>query len=92
MTSPRLYRAGSTQELTVSLFSEPLPWIVNATLAYSNSIIDTDEGQFTSLSDGTLKLKVNLEVLYNHVEWHLKTTTNKQVNVIVISATYDLTE
>ncbi|XP_015766360.1 PREDICTED: C3 and PZP-like alpha-2-macroglobulin domain-containing protein 8 [Acropora digitifera] len=61
VTSPRLYRAGSTQELTVSLFSEPLPWIVNATLAYSNSIIDTDEGQFTSLSDGTLKLKVNLQ-------------------------------
>ncbi|XP_067056984.1 pregnancy zone protein-like isoform X1 [Acropora muricata] len=61
VTSPRLYRAGSTQELTVSLFSEPLPWIVNATLAYSNSIIDTDEGQFTSLSDGTLKLKVNLK-------------------------------
>ncbi|XP_044164285.1 pregnancy zone protein-like isoform X2 [Acropora millepora] len=58
VTSPRLYRAGSTQELTVSLFSEPLPWIVNATLAYSNSIIDTDEGQFTSLSDGTLKLKI----------------------------------
>ncbi|KAK2568088.1 C3 and PZP-like alpha-2-macroglobulin domain-containing protein 8 [Acropora cervicornis] len=61
VTSPRLYRAGSTQELTVSLFSEPLPWIVNATLAYSNRIIDTDEGQFTSLSDGTLKLKVNLK-------------------------------
>ncbi|XP_068740975.1 alpha-2-macroglobulin-like isoform X2 [Montipora capricornis] len=62
VTSPRIYRAGSTQELPVGLFSEPAPWVVNATLTHSDrgdvSIIASDEAQFTSHSDGTLKLKI----------------------------------
>ncbi|XP_068693904.1 alpha-2-macroglobulin-like [Montipora foliosa] len=62
VTSPRIYRAGSTQELPVGLFLEPAPWVVNATLTHSYrgdvSIIASDEAQFTSHSDGTLKLKI----------------------------------
>ncbi|KAM7438496.1 A-macroglobulin receptor [Porites harrisoni] len=60
VTSPRIFRAGSTQRLSVSLFSVSTPWDVNATVVYNNrrGAIASDEGKFTSLSDGFLNLKI----------------------------------
>ena len=60
VTSPRVFRAGSTQRLSVNLFSVSTPWDVNATVVYNSGrgIIASDEGKFTSLSDGFLNLKV----------------------------------
>ncbi|CAH3159931.1 unnamed protein product [Porites lobata] len=60
VTSPRIFRAGSTQRLSVSLFSVSTPWDVNATVVYNNGrgIIASNEGKFTSLSDGFLNLKI----------------------------------
>ena len=65
VTSPRIFRAGSTQRLSVSLFSVSTPWDVNATVVYNNGrgIIASDEGKFTSLSDGFLNLKVIIIII-----------------------------
>ena len=65
VTSPRIFRAGSTQRLSVSLFSVSTPWDVNATVVYKNGrgIIASDEGKFTSLSDGFLNLKVIIIII-----------------------------
>lgn len=80
VTSPRIYREGSTQELPVSIFSEPVPWLVNATLSHSKygdfDIIASDEAQFTSLSDGTLKLKIPRTLIA-----HDKTSTKAKLTV-----------
>ncbi|KAJ7371503.1 C3 and PZP-like alpha-2-macroglobulin domain-containing protein 8 [Desmophyllum pertusum] len=62
VTSPRLFRAGSTQELSVSLFVNET-WVINSTVRYTcrsgrEDIIATDGAMFTSDSDGTLKLKI----------------------------------
>ena len=62
VTSPRLFRAGSTQELSVSLFFKG-SWVINSTVRYRSGrgdIIATDGAMFSSDSDGTLKLKVSL--------------------------------
>ena len=61
VTSPRIFRAGSTQKLSVSLFSVPEPWMINATVSHSKGgkgIIASGGTQVTSLSDGTLDLMV----------------------------------
>jgi len=42
-----------------------VPWVINATVSYTDGargIIASDQDQFTSLSDGVLKLKVRLSV------------------------------
>ena len=71
LTAPRIFRAGSTQEISVSLFSVSVPWIVNATLLPHadgvGGIIATDEAQFTSLADGTLKLEVWIIYMYMYL-------------------------
>ena len=79
VTSPRLFRAGSTQELSVSLFFKG-PWVINSTVRYRSGrgdIIVTDGALFTSDSDGTLKLKVSLILIYavitctcNHISFY----------------------
>ena len=65
VTSPRVFRAGSTQRLSVNLFSVSTPWDVNATVVYNSGrgIIASDEGKFTSLSDGFLNLKVIIIII-----------------------------
>ena len=64
VTSPRIFRAGSTQQLSVSLFSVSVPWVVNATVSPTHGAGDSiasDGAQFTGTSDGLLKLKVCLK-------------------------------
>ena len=58
--SPRIFRAGSTQRLTVSLYSVSTPWVVTAKVQYKSGggDIASDEGQFTSLSGSYLDLQV----------------------------------
>ena len=60
VTSPRIFRAGSTQELSVSLIDVNEPWIINSTVSYKKGgdEIASDGAQFTGDADGTLKLKV----------------------------------
>ena len=51
--------------MSVSLFSVSTPWDVNATVVYNNGrgAIASDEGKFTSLSDGFLNLKVIIIII-----------------------------
>ncbi|XP_020628885.1 C3 and PZP-like alpha-2-macroglobulin domain-containing protein 8 isoform X2 [Orbicella faveolata] len=60
VTSPRLFRAGSTQELSVSLVNITEPWVINSTLTYKTSgdVIASNGAQFNSDADGILKLKI----------------------------------
>lgn len=61
ITCPRLFRAGSTQELSVSLINVSETWSINASLTYRSGggdAIASDGAQFTSDSEGTLKLQI----------------------------------
>ena len=63
VTCPRLFRAGSTQELSVSLIDVNETWSINAAVTYRHGrgdIIASGGAQFTDDSDGTLKLEVSL--------------------------------
>ena len=63
ITCPRLFRAGSTQELSVSLIDVNETWFIHASLTYRSGPgeeIASDGAQFTSDSEGTLKLNVSV--------------------------------
>lgn len=61
ITCPRLFRAGSTQELSVSLIDVNETWFIDALLTYRSEPgeeIASDGAQFTSDSEETLKLNI----------------------------------